>query len=102
MCLLEITLLVPHIDFSLVNSYGQGDLLFSDRNMTLSVGDRTCFDVVIIDDDLSEYSEVFTLQIGLRNGSYHRYYSDTARIRVLDNDGEYYITNMALYGCMML
>ena len=52
------------------------------------VGDRTCFDVIIIDDDLSEYTEVIYLTIGLRNGSYHPYYSDSTQIYIYDNDGE--------------
>ena len=56
------------------------------------VGDRTCFDVVIIDDDLSEYNENFNLDIGLQNGSSHPYYSDSARIYIIDNDGEYQAT----------
>ena len=53
------------------------------------VGDRTCFDVVIIDDNLTEYTENFRLEIGLRNGSYHPYYSDSTGIVIIDNDGEY-------------
>ena len=56
------------------------------------VGDRTCFDVVIIDDDLSEYPENFNLDIGLRNGSFHPYYSDSTAILVIDNDGECPVT----------
>ena len=53
------------------------------------VGDRTCFDVVILDDNLTEYNEDFRLEIGLQNGSYHPYYSDSTRFRIFDNDGEY-------------
>ena len=53
------------------------------------VGDRTCFDVVILDDNLTEYNEEFRLEIGLQNGSYHPYYSDSTRFRIFDNDGEY-------------
>ena len=59
--------------------------------MTLTVGDRTCFNVSIIDDDFSEFAETFTLEIGLSNGTYHRYYSNTATIYIQDNDGEYYL-----------
>lgn len=52
------------------------------------VGDRRCFDVVITDDALSEYTENFPLDISLRNGSYHPFYSDSTTIYIWDNDGE--------------
>lgn len=70
-------------------SHGQGDLLFPPRNVTLTVEDRQCFDVTILDDNISEYNEDFYFNVALRNGSSHPYYSDTTRIIIYDNEGEY-------------
>ena len=67
----------------------QNDVIFSAQNVTMSRGDRVCLDVVIVDDNIIEYTESFYFTVSLSNGSYiSDYYQKSTGIEVIDNDGE--------------
>ena len=66
----------------------QGDIIFSARNVTMSSGDRMCFDLVIVDDAEIEYKEEHSFHVKLSNGTYLQYYNQSTTITINDNDGE--------------
>ena len=63
------------------------DLLFTDTNFTISNGNRICFDVIIIDDDVIEYMKYYHFYLRLQNGTYHDHFRDYTNIIVTDNEG---------------
>ena len=67
----------------------QGDIIFSARNVTMSNGDRMCFDLVIVDDTEVEDKEEHSFSVKLSNGSYLQYYYQSTTITINDNDGEW-------------
>ena len=79
-----------HAYFSLLALDYQGDIIFSSRNVTMSRGDRLCFDVTIVDDVEIEYNEGFSFHVRLSNGTrgYQEYYYQYTSVTVNDNDGE--------------
>ena len=73
------------------------DFIFTDTNFTLSVGNRICFDAIIIDDDAIEYRRKdHRFQLLLQNGTYHRHFDDNTRIAVRDNEGWFLVIKMLL------
>ena len=70
-----------------VLSFIDDDLLFTDTNFTLSLGNRICFDVIFIDDDVIEYTKVYVLYLYLQNGTVHNHFYDHTEIEVTDNEG---------------
>ena len=64
------------------------DVLFMNTNFTLSVGTRTCFDVIIIDDTEIESNENYRFDVIIQNGTYSEYFYDRTDIIIIDNDGE--------------
>ena len=63
------------------------DVLFTDTNFTISNGNRICFDVIIIDDDVIEYTKSHYFYLRFQNGTYHDHFYDNTRIIVTDNEG---------------
>ena len=63
------------------------DLLFTETNFTISNGNRICFDVIIIDDDVIEYMKYYYFYLRLQNGTYHNHFRDDTHIIVTDNEG---------------
>ena len=53
---------------------------------TLSVGARTCFDVIIIDD--TEIESNVRYLIDVQSGFYNELFYDRRYFRIIDNDGE--------------
>ena len=74
------------------------DLLFTETNFTLSIGNRICFDVMIIDDDVIEYMKYNDFSLHLKNGTYHAHFNDYTHIIVTDNEG-WFLVVMKLLKC---
>ena len=70
-----------------INCSLDDDLLFTNTNFTLSIGNRICFDAIIIDDDIIEYMKYYEFHVHLQNRTYHRNFYDYTHIRVTDNEG---------------
>ena len=64
-----------------------GNILFTETNFTISNGNRICFDVIIVDDDVIEYTRYDYFFLHLQNGTYHDHLYDKTRIRITDNEG---------------
>ena len=69
------------------------DLFFMDTNFTLSIGNRICFDVMIIDDDVIEYEEEHWFYLRLQNGAFHDHFYDRTPIIITDNEGWFLFQN---------
>ena len=63
------------------------NILFTETNFTISNGNRTCFDVIIIDDDVIDYTKHIWLYVCLQNRTYHDHFYDRTHIIVIDNEG---------------
>ena len=73
------------------------DLIFMDTNFTLSVGNRICFDAIIIDDDAIEIRQKYhSFQVRLQNRIYHHHFGDYTRIGVRDNEGWFSVIKILL------
>ena len=68
-----------------------GYIIFSGANstFTLATGDRRCFNVTIVDDDVIEHNEYISFEFDAVNTSLPYYYFyDYTRIIVRDNEGQ--------------
>ena len=63
------------------------DLLFTDANFTLSKDNRICFDAIVIDDDVVEYTKYYGFNVRLQNRTFHEHFYDYTQIIVTDNEG---------------
>ena len=70
-----------------INCSLDDDLLFMNTNFTLSIGNRICFDAIIIDDDIIEHMKYYEFHVHLPNRTYHQYFYDITYIRITDNEG---------------
>ena len=66
------------------------DIIFSGANstFTLATGDRRCFNVTIVDDDVIEYDEGFGFEV--YSLTYY-YFNDYTKIIVKDNEGQLHL-----------
>ena len=62
-----------------------------ETNFTISVGNRICFDVTIVDDEVIEYMKDYKFYLCLQNGTYHHHFSGDTYIFVRDNEGWFLI-----------
>ena len=70
------------------------DIIFSGANstFTLATGDRRCFNVTIVDDDLIEYDGGGRFEVDAVNTSLPYYYfRDNTQIIVRDNEGQLHL-----------
>ena len=70
------------------------DIIFSGANstFTMATGDRRCFNVTIVDDDMIKYDGVFEFEVDAVNTSLPYYYfRDNTRIIVRDNEGQLHL-----------
>ena len=70
------------------------DIIFSAANsmFTLATGDRRCFNVTIVDDDVIEYDEGYNFWVEAINTSLPYYYFyDYTQIIVRDNEGQLHL-----------
>ena len=74
--------------FHYVCYYFVDDVIFMDTDFTLSVGARTCFDVIIIDDTEIESNIRYRIDVTLQSGGYNEQFYDRRYFRIIDNDGE--------------
>ena len=58
-----------------------------ETNFTISVGNRICFDVIIVDDDVIEYMKDYKFYLCLQNGTSHHHFLGETYIFVKDNEG---------------
>ena len=70
------------------------DIIFSGANstLTLATGDKRCFNVTIVDDDVIEYDEYFGFEVYAVNTSVAYYYFyDNTQIIVRDTEGQLHL-----------
>ena len=82
-----------------VLSFIDDDLLFTDTNFTLSLGNRICFDAILIDDDVIENMKFYNFYLHLQNGTSHIHFDDRIRIDVTDNEGWFPVNMTSLLTC---
>ena len=82
-----------------VLSFIDDDLLFTDTNFTLSLGNRICFDVIIIDDGVIENTKSYGFYLHLQNGTSHIHFYDRTLINVTDNEGWFPVDMTSLLTC---
>lgn len=67
--------------------YTENQVFFNEDNFTISNGDRICYEVTIVDDDIIEQFLRSGFTVTLQNGALDPFFSDFTQFVVRDNEG---------------